>query len=865
MKKTAIVLAVCLLGVVLVVSHSSTAAFAATPNDQVAINVTQGTLAANNGVATSPLTLSPAFNPATNDYVLWCQSGVNSEQITLSAASGSLTVTFQGQGGATQTESGSTVNVQVALGENQAVEVVTNQSTAGSYWVRCLPHDFPRLVTTRSATTAPPPGWYLTSNVTGATSGSPTSSYAMVLDQNGTPVWYQRVPQGAVDVTWLNSHTLAWAPYNFPLGQPFVTYDLSTQTSTVLTSPLQPVDPHELQVLTSGPFSGDYVQISDPIQQNVDLTSLPNPALQQYKTIIGCQVEIYTPSGTKVWSWDAYNDGKILPDESEDAQLEPYQGNQVVDMYHCNSADVSSLGTDDVLVSVRQMSAVFDVAADPGQPDDKKVKWKLGGNSAVPQYGNGAVPPYAEYLTTPISGPTSDPEGTFSGQHDARIQSVDPASGQMEISLYDDHSFSGDVGFKSGGARGAIYDLVYTPNTPTGNASFVTQYPLKDSGTAGEATGSFRRYDSGTDNLVGWGIRNGGSGFTEFDQSGNPLLNQIFPNGEFDYRVVKVPPSDLSLSQLRATAGLPRAPYPSSPAWSTLSSGQLTSGPALTSWSSSRYDLFGRGTDGQLWHAHWTGSGWSGWEALGGQIESGTSPAAVAWSANRIDLFIDGVDSQLWHLVWNGSGWGGWQLLGGTLTASPAVASWGANRLDVMVRGSDNGIWHTSWDGSAWNGWESLGGLSASSPGVASWAAGRVDVVIEGIDGQAWHQYWQGGWSGWVDSEGGNLVSGPAVASIGSGELDILAAGQASIPERLTYQGGWQLWQPLGRSPAASAPIAPQTPYAPALVALSSSQEEGCLTNGVGAIECLQMSAGTPAPQQVPAPGAVSPKLAPNI
>lgn len=189
MKKAAVILAVCLLSVVGAVSHSATRAFAATPNDQVVINVTQGSLAASNGVTTSPLALSPAFNPATNDYVLWCQSGVNSEQFTLTAAPGTtLTVTYPA--GASPV-TGSQVNVQVALGENQAVEVVTGQSTAGSYWVRCLPHDFPQLSTQISGTPSMP-GYYLTGNMTGSISGPPSSSYAMVLNQNGTPVWYQR-------------------------------------------------------------------------------------------------------------------------------------------------------------------------------------------------------------------------------------------------------------------------------------------------------------------------------------------------------------------------------------------------------------------------------------------------------------------------------------------------------------------------------------------------------------------------------------------------------------------------------------------------------------------------------------------------
>ena len=855
-QKATFVTVVFLLSLAVAVHQSASQVFATTPNDQLAINVT-GTLASNNGIAMSPLTLTPAFNTATTDYVLSCQSGVNVQQITLSAASGSLTVSYQGSGGGTVTQSGSSVTVEVALGENQAVELVTTQAgTAGSYSARCLPHDFPRLSTTKGPGTASMPGWYLTSNITSSTTGPSTSTYAMVEDQNGTPVWYQRFPQGPIDVTLLNNtSTLAWAEGDIGLGSSnplFMTYDLSTQTAGQLKGPLPNTDAHELQQLTSGPFSGDDVMIAVPVVTGLDLSALPDTSLRSYTAIADCVVEIFNPSTDALdWSWDAWRDGHIGPDESQDPEPVALQGTNAVDMYHCNSVDVD--GTN-VLVSSRHMSALFDVAIDPGKPDDKTVRFKLGGNNAVPASARHIIP-------------SKDPEGTFSGQHDARIQSLDTTGEPAQVSLYDDHTFSGDQGIVPGGARGSIYNL----NIAGGTAEFLKQYPMTNTQVAGIATGSFRIYEGGTDILVGWGFRSGGSGFTEFDGNGNVVLNQTFPNGELNYRVVKVPLSALSLSALRQTAGLPRASYPSSTAWTTLPSGLLTSGPALTTWSSTRYDLFGRGQDGELWHAYWTGSAWSDWQPLGGQIVPGTGPAAVAWAPNRIDIFVEGLDSELWHLNWDGSTWSVWEPLGGALSASPAVASWGADRLDVIARGIDHSIWHMAWQG-AWTAWESLGGTSASSPGADSFASNRIDIITQGLDGGAWHQFWGGsGWSGWIEDVGGKLSSGPAVASEANSELDVVAAGQGVIPERLTYLHGWQLWQPLPQSPMAQAALTPQTAYSPALVALGSNAEESCLTVSSEQIECAQLSAGVSASPSAPpaaapgSPGPVSPKVMPNI
>src|SRR2546425_581856 len=56
----------------------------------------------------------------------------------------------------------------------------------------------------------PPPGWYLTGNFNSA-AGSAT--YAMVLDNQGTPVWYRKTAAlGAVNVTPLPNGTIAWMP-----------------------------------------------------------------------------------------------------------------------------------------------------------------------------------------------------------------------------------------------------------------------------------------------------------------------------------------------------------------------------------------------------------------------------------------------------------------------------------------------------------------------------------------------------------------------------------------------------------------------------------------------------------------------------
>ena len=152
-------------------------------------------------VATSGLRLSPSFTASTTDYVLRCHPGANTIGITLTGASGGVVPVGS--------QSGTQVSSSVTLEESQALvlEVTdTSGEATTSYWIRCLPSDFPPLAVTRPG--RPSPGWYLTGNL-GTAGGSGT--YAMILDSNGTPVWYQKTAgEGAINVTPVAKDVAAW-------------------------------------------------------------------------------------------------------------------------------------------------------------------------------------------------------------------------------------------------------------------------------------------------------------------------------------------------------------------------------------------------------------------------------------------------------------------------------------------------------------------------------------------------------------------------------------------------------------------------------------------------------------------------------
>jgi Arylsulfotransferase (ASST) len=460
-------------------------------------------------ITSSPLALSPAFDPSITDYVWRCQSTANTIQLTLGAISG-RTITV----GPT---SGATVVLKETLIENQALIISApdpNQpgGKPAQYWIRCLPHDFPQLMVTKPGT--PPPGWYVTENINSVAGSSP---YAMVLDANGTPVWYAKSSgPAAVNVTPLPDGSIAWMTTAGAFGTDpngaFEDYNLQTRATRLLAAPTPPTDPHELHPMANG----DLMMLSTPLKAGIDMTALGGSSSA---TIVDCLLQEVNRMGDVVWQWRAsdhiaVNEAGHFPSAQVNRQL-------AYDLFHCNSIDTDPV-SGDVLLSSRQTDAVYLIDKRTGT-----IIWKLGGKSHNHDHAQ-------------ILAIMSDPQGAFHAQHDARFQP------NGDISLYDDQSWDANLA-----ARAVEYHV----DTATGTATLVWSYVAPD-GHNSSATGSFRRLNGGTDNVIAWGNK-AKTLFTEVDAAGHVMLNVTFPSGEAAYRVIKVAPSALDHDLLRATAGLP--------------------------------------------------------------------------------------------------------------------------------------------------------------------------------------------------------------------------------------------------------------------------------------------------------------------
>jgi len=109
-------------------------------------------------IEVTPMALTPAFSPEIRDYTVACAEGDNAVDVIVTDGTGEQ-------------------HLPMTLVEDQLFDV------RGEYFIRCLPHDFPAITTTRfPAFGEPTAGWYLLGS----------GPYAMVLDTNGTPLWYRR-------------------------------------------------------------------------------------------------------------------------------------------------------------------------------------------------------------------------------------------------------------------------------------------------------------------------------------------------------------------------------------------------------------------------------------------------------------------------------------------------------------------------------------------------------------------------------------------------------------------------------------------------------------------------------------------------
>jgi hypothetical protein len=441
--------------------------------------------------------------------------------------------------------------VHLRLRTDQLVTVKASLGSVSRTWfVRCLPKDFPELSLTRHR--GQTDGFYL---LTAGWRPYPerwvlNSPYYVILDGHGVPVWYMRAKGSPTILDRSpagNLYSIAMPvglspSYGGRDGNAVVETTLAGDVlRTITTAAGDPIDVHTLQVLPNG----NLLVLTMPIRRGVDLSAHFRqlvPLDVGGGGVAGCDVtnvkaaavaypsvRELTTDGSVVWSWDGWE--HLSPSESALPALSDIDMSEgvdcVVDLFHGNSVTQSPDGST-VLVTARFASATYGIDKVSGA-----VSWKVGG---VPTEKSLQVigDPYGE----------RGPAGHHGGSIDA----------EGNLLVFDNRRVRSET------ARAVIYRIDTSARTATYARGFEpVSRPCEMDGPvricfALSMGNAQHLHDGGV--LVSWGFRPGSPNVaTRFDGSGRPVMSLTnAKEGQVTYHVTHVVNGSFDKSRLRATA-----------------------------------------------------------------------------------------------------------------------------------------------------------------------------------------------------------------------------------------------------------------------------------------------------------------------
>ncbi len=464
----------------------------------------------------------------------------------------------------------------ITLGPDDLLTVrLTRGTETAEYHVRCLPSDFPTLLVEKADGAAP--GWYLTDLNARAATGA---DFLAILDERGTPVWYQRLDRALIDAKLLSTGDIVAAPNpagfttDSNLGHRVIGLDgelVEVRTTGFFDLPANKHDYVEIPTLGPGDGGPADAVISYPIVPDVDLTDLdlgnttsqPNFRCPPSVTAVDDPISgtnsrtivdgtVYEQSALGEWRWDA-SDHFSLEESTFSLCFDNYtdenDGAGEVDPFHINSLQrIEDDGCNlecDYLISARHLDAVVRIdrgtrdpdGAGPLADDTGYVEWILTSTDA-PAPGTPNIlgeprfdAPRLTILNDPLGGPLR--------MHDARLV------GDL-LTMHDNRTASGQPG------RFVEYRIDTSSADPDDwTATLVRQISAPFNQVSG-SVGSARVTPDGSV-LMGWGALR--PVFVEYGADGVTELLRINVPQAAPYRIVKYAPTDFDADELRATAG----------------------------------------------------------------------------------------------------------------------------------------------------------------------------------------------------------------------------------------------------------------------------------------------------------------------
>ena len=329
-----------------------------------------------------------------------------------------------------------------------------------------------------------------TSNILlGFFNGSPNlGSYLLILDNQGEPVYYQKVPETyyVTDFKLLPNGQLAyWMANAYHLLDDHYN---EVFTVTAKNGFIGPIDPHELQLLLP---NGNYLYMIS-FDRIVDMSQIV-PGGNPQAIVTGLVIQEQDPDDNVVFQWNSFD--HIPISDTIQALTMP-----IIDYMHGNALELDRDGN--ILLSSRHLNEITKIDHQTGE-----IIWRLGGKKN-------------EFT---ISSPFIADDPHFYLQHDIRRL----ANGN--ISLFDNHNDHPPLN-----SRGAEYYL----NESDKIALLVDQYRnTPDLFTP--FAGNYQHLSNGN-TAIGWGGHQG-INYTEVQPNGEKAFELALPAGYVTYREFRFP------------------------------------------------------------------------------------------------------------------------------------------------------------------------------------------------------------------------------------------------------------------------------------------------------------------------------------
>ena len=257
-----------------------------------------------------------------------------------------------------------------------------------------VPHDFPAItVTVPAKGTA---GGYVFASPFAWNQSTPIS-YLLILDNQGQPVYYQRMPKYSNDFTMLSNGTLAYFDQD---RSAFIVLDSSYhEIDTIRAGQGYIGDEHELQRLPNG----HYLWLVDETRI-IDMSKLVPHGNPQAK-VTGQVIQELDQNKRVVFEWHALDH---LPVTDSDQDLTAAS----IDYTHCNALEADADGN--LLLSSRHLDEITKINRQTGA-----IMWRMGGKENQ----------FTFAIAPGVSGPAQ-----FYKQHDVRRLP------NGHITVFDDHN-----------------------------------------------------------------------------------------------------------------------------------------------------------------------------------------------------------------------------------------------------------------------------------------------------------------------------------------------------------------------------------------------------------------------------------------